>query len=67
MEDKLVQICLKKILEAIFEGDFLESSNGYRPNRSAHTAINQLDKVVMTKGIEAIVEVDIKKFFGAPR
>ena len=63
VEDKLVQICLKKILEAIFEQDFLECSNGYRPKRSAQTAVNQLDKVVMTKGISHIVEVDIKKFF----
>ena len=63
VEDKLVQICLKKLLEAIFEQDFLECSNGYRPNRSGHTAVNQLDKVVMTKGVNHIVEVDIKKFF----
>lgn len=63
VEDKLVQICLKKLLEAIFEQDFLECSSGYRPNRSGHTAINQLDKVVMTKGINHIVEVGIKKFF----
>ena len=67
VEDKLVQIMAKKILEAIYEQDFLESSYGYRPGRSTHTAINRLDKVVMTKPIEAIVEVDIKKFFGAPR
>lgn len=63
VEDKLVQISLKKILEAIFEEDFLECSNGYRPKRSAQTAVNQLDKVVMTKGTNHIVEVDIKKFF----
>lgn len=63
VEDKLVQIMAKKILEAIYEQDFLESSYGYRPGRSTHTAINRLDKVVMTKPIKAIVEVDIKKFF----
>ena len=63
VEDKIVQIMLKKVLEAIYEQDFLGSSNGYRPNRSALTAINQLDKVVMTKGINYIAEVDIKKFF----
>jgi RNA-directed DNA polymerase len=67
VEDKLVQIMLKKILEAIYEQDFLECSNAYRPNRSAHIAINQLDKVVMTKGINYIVEVDIKKFFDEVR
>ena len=67
VEDKLVQIMAKKILEAIYEQDFLESSYGYRPGRSTHTAINRLDKVVMTQPIKTIVEVDIKKFFGAPR
>ena len=63
VEDKLVQIMAKQILEAIYEQDFLESSYGYRPGRSTHTAINRLDKVVMTQPIKTIVEVDIKKFF----
>jgi len=63
VEDKLVQLSLKKILEAIFEQDFLNSSNGFRPKRNCHMAINRLDKVVMTKPINCIVEVDIEKFF----
>jgi group II intron reverse transcriptase/maturase len=63
VEDKLVQLMLKKILEAIFEQDFLDCSNGFRPERSCHRAIDQLDKVVMTKPINYIVEVDIEKFF----
>jgi len=63
VEDKLVQIVLKKILEAIFEADFQECSHGFRPRRSCHTAIDRLDKVVMTKPINYIVEVDIKRFF----
>jgi RNA-directed DNA polymerase len=63
VEDKLVQLMLKKILEAIFEQDFLDCSNGFRPDRSGHEAIDQLDKVVMTKPINYIVEVDIEKFF----
>jgi len=63
VEDKLVQLMLKKILEAIFEQHFLDCSNGFRPNRGCHGAIDQLDKVVMTKPIDHIVEVDIEKFF----
>ena len=63
VEDKLAQMMAKKILEAIYEQDFLGSSYGYRPGRSTHMAIDRLDKVVMTKPIKAIVEVDIKKFF----
>jgi len=63
VEDKLVQLMLKKILEAIFEHDFLDCSNGFRPNRGCHGAVDQLDKVVLTKPINYIVEVDIEKFF----
>lgn len=63
VEDKLVQIALKAILEAIYEPDFLDCSHGFRPKRSCHTAINRLDKVIMQKPINHIVEVDISKFF----
>jgi len=63
VEDKLVQLMLKRILEAIFEQDFLDCSTGFRPNRNCHLAIDKLDKVVMTKPINYIVEVDIEKFF----
>jgi len=63
VEDKLVQQMLKKLLEAIFETDFVEFSHGFRPKRSCVTAIDQLDKEVMTKRINFIVEVDIRKFF----
>ena len=34
VEDKVVQMGIKKILEAIFEVDFLDVSFGFRPNRS---------------------------------
>jgi len=67
VEDKLVGLMVKKILEAIFEGSFLESSHGFRPGRSCHTALNQLDKVVMTKPINFVVEVDIARFFDRVR
>src|SRR3990167_3144372 len=63
VEDKLVQIMLKKILEAIFETDFSDISHGFRPNRSCHTAITTLDAAVMQRPVHFIVEVDIKKFF----
>ena len=63
VEDKLVQIMLKKILESIYEVDFLDCSYGFRPNRSCHQAVNALDKAVMRKPINFVVEVDIRKFF----
>lgn len=63
VEDKLVQLMLKKILEAIYEPDFESFSHGFRPQRSCHTAIKQLNEEVMTKPVNYIVEVDVRKFF----
>lgn len=63
VEDKLVQIMLKKILESIYEADFLNCSFGFRPKLDCHKAIKALDETVMTKSINYIVEVDIRKFF----
>ena len=59
VEDKLVQIMVKKLLEAIYESDFLECSYGFRPNKNCFQAINSLDKEVMGKPINFIVEVEI--------
>ena len=63
VEDKLVQIMLKKILEQIYEVEFLDVSYGFRPRLSCHDAVKALDKAAMTKPINYIVEVDIKGFF----
>ena len=63
VEDKLVQIMLKKILERIYEADFLDVSYGFRPKLSCHDAVKALNKEVMSKPINYIVEVDIKGFF----
>ena len=63
VEDKLLQLAVKKILEAIYEQDFKDYSYGFRPHRSCHDAIKRLDEEVMKKPINYIVEVDIKKFF----
>jgi len=63
IEEKIVQMGLKKILEAIFEVDFLDVSYGFRPNRNCHQALDTLDKAVMTKPVNYIVDMDIEKFF----
>ena len=63
VEDKLVQIMLKKILERIYEADFLDVSYGFRPKLNCHDAVKALDKEVMSKPVNYIVEVDIKGFF----
>ncbi len=63
VEDKIVQMGIKRILEAIFEVDFSDVSFGFRPQRGCHQALNVLDKVIMTKPVNYVVDMDIEKFF----
>lgn len=59
--DKLVQEVARMILEAIYEGHFEESSHGFRPERSCHTALTSIKKTFT--GTKWFVEGDIKGFF----
>ncbi len=61
-EDKIVQQGLKKILQTIYEADFLNFSYGFRPGRSCHDALVNLDRQLKWK-TSFIVDVDIKGFF----
>src|SRR5574337_238672 len=63
VEDKIVQMAIKKILEAIFEQDFIDTSYGFRPNRSCHAALEQIDRIIMNCLVNFIVDMDISKFF----
>jgi len=63
VEDKIVQKGMARILEAIYENDFLDFSYGFRPNRSCHDALKKLDQVIMTRPINHIIDADIKGFF----
>lgn len=62
-EDKIVQLALKKILEAIYEPKFLNCMYGFRPNRSCHTAVKELYDRINRGKITRIVDADIKGFF----
>lgn len=62
-QDKIVEGVMADILNAIYEPIFLECSYGFRPNRDCHQAINTLDKIIMKRNINWIVEADIKGFF----
>jgi retron-type reverse transcriptase len=62
LENKLVQLMAKKILEPIFEPKFLECFHGFRPGLSCHTAIGALNHTTMKKPVNHVVEVDIRKF-----
>lgn len=59
--DKLLQEVVRMILEAIYEGCFDSNSHGFRPKRSCHTALRQIQKTF--NGARWFIEGDIKGFF----
>ena len=63
LEDKLVQAGLGKILQAIYEQDFIDDSYGFRPGRSCHDALRALSQTVENQPVNYIVEADIRGFF----
>jgi group II intron reverse transcriptase/maturase len=63
LEDKVLQRAVAMLLSAVYEQDFLDSSYGFRPQRSAHQALDRLRKGVMDMWGGWIVEVDIRRFF----
>ena len=63
LEDKLVQMAAKRVLEAIHEADFVESSNGYRPGRGARHTTQKLQDRLYRGRVHWMVEADIEGFF----
>lgn len=59
--DKLLQEVIRMILECIYENSFENTSHGFRPNRSCHTALEQIQ--VKFTGSKWFIEGDIKGFF----
>ena len=61
--DRLVQQCVKQIMEPICEAKFSKNSFGFRPNRSVEHAIAAADGRMWHSGMEYAIEFDIKGFF----
>ncbi|MCL2797643.1 MAG: reverse transcriptase domain-containing protein [Firmicutes bacterium] len=59
--DKLVQEVLRMILEAVYEPVFSKFSHGFRPNRSCHTALDEIKH--RFSGSKWFIEGDIKGCF----
>ena len=62
VKDRVVQAALLLIIEPIFEEDFLDCSYGFRPDKSAHQAIDAIKQAVV-KGQEQIYDADLKSYF----
>jgi len=62
IRDRIVQTVTKILLEPIFEADFLDCSYGFRPNRSAHDALEEI-RVVTNGGYKFVLDADISGYF----
>lgn len=60
--DRVIQQAILQVLTEIYEPIFSEHSYGFRPQRSAHMAIEEVLEY-LNEGYEWIVDLDIEKFF----
>ena len=61
--DRIIQECVRIVLEPIMEAQFFKHSYGFRPWRDAHMALERVKDQVSRVGYYWIVEGDISKFF----
>ena len=61
-----MQKAVVELMNAIYEQDFLDCSYGFRPGRSQHQALDEVDRVIFARSTEWILEIDIQSYFGAP-
>jgi group II intron reverse transcriptase/maturase len=62
IKDRVVQMAVKIVIEPIFEADFQNSSYGFRPGRSAHQAMDEVNLQLRCKNTQ-IIDADITKYF----
>jgi hypothetical protein len=63
LEDKIVQYALVKILNAVYENDFMGFSYGFRPGRSQHDALDALATGLVRTNVNWVLDADISQFF----
>ena len=62
VEDRVVQMALRNVLEPIFEHTFAQQSYGFRPGRGAKDALRRVQHLLNT-GRNWVVDADIKSYF----
>lgn len=61
--DRLIQQCVKQVMEPICEAKFSNNSYGFRPNRSVEHAIQRTYSMLQRMNLHYVIEFDIKGFF----
>ena len=62
-EDRIVQDRLSRIMQTIWEPEFLDCSYGFRPGRNAHQALRRVAQIITHEQTQFVVDADIKGFF----
>lgn len=60
--DRVIQQAILQTLTPVFDPSFSDSSHGFRPNRSAHGAAQQVQRIIKQGG-RFVVDADLSKFF----
>lgn len=63
IEDRVIQQCIKQVLEPICEAKFYNHSYGFRPNRNTSHAIARCISLMNRGKLHFVVDIDIKGFF----
>lgn len=61
-QDRVVQMAVKRVIEPLFEADFLPNSYGFRPKRTPRMALSQIAQSIHT-GYQHVVDVDLQSSF----
>lgn len=61
--DRVIQECVRIVIEPILEAQFFKHSYGFRPMRDTHQALGRLNEVIHSTGYKWVIEGDISKFF----
>ena len=62
VKDRIVQTATKLVIEPIFEATFMDGSYGFRPERSCHDALREVDRSIK-EGFTFVVDADLKGYF----
>ena len=63
LEDKIVQKATVRLLNSIYETDFLTCSKGFRPGCGPHDALDEVDRILFREPISYVLELDITSYF----
>ena len=62
VKDRVVQMAVLLVIEPIFEADFLDCSYGFRPKRSAHDALEEIQENLQ-QGRREVYDADLQSYF----